>query len=192
MTIFQIIMLLATGFFAYQVYLYIQNIDEEAEPAFMQEQEKIEMEPTVDELIEQADQAYKDDQIEEAQRRLEAVLTKFPDSSEGMNKLAFVLAKQGDKVGAEKYYKASLEIENDDLTHNALATLLVSLGRTQEAEEHYQNALAIDDNYEVTWFNYANLMLELKQIDKAKEMYQKALDIDPEFEQAKEELEKLA
>jgi len=191
MTIFQIIMLAAAAFFAYQVYVYIQGMDEEAEPVFMQESEAIEIEPTPDELIEEADRAYMDGEIEVARKRLEEIVSRYPDFVEGMNKLAFVLAKQGDALGAEKYYKASLELEKDDVTHNALATLLVSLDRNAEAEEHYKKALEIDSGYEVTWFNYANLMLRLGKRGEAKEMYQKVLDIDPDFEQAKEELENL-
>lgn len=185
-------MLLAAGFFAYQVYMYIQNMDDETEPVFMQKSEEIEMQPTPDMLIEEADRAYMDGQIEEAQRRLEEIVARFPDFAEGMNKLAFVLAKQGDKHGAEKYYKASLQLEDDDMTHNALAVLLVSSERFEEAEDHYKKALEIDENYEVTWFNYANLMLRLQREEEAKEMYKKALEISPEFEQAKEELEKLS
>ncbi len=191
MTIFQLIMLLAAGFFAYQMYVYIQNIDEEAEPVFMQESEVIEIEQTPDELIVKADEAYSDGQIQEAQKRLEEIVTRFPDFAEGMNKLAFVLAKQDDKNGAEKYYNSSLEIKDDDVTHNALATLLVSMGRPEDAQEHYKKALEIDDNYELTWFNYANLMLSLGREKEAKEMYKKAIEIEPDFEQAKEELKKL-
>lgn len=193
MTVFQLIMLAAAAFFAYQVYMHIQNIDEDAEPQFMNELEQIKAEPTVDELIQEADQAYMDGQLEEAQRRLESIVEKFPDFAEGMNKLAFVLAKQDKKEEAEKLYKASLDIaKDDDLTHNALATLLVSMDKTDEAEEHYRKALNIDSEYEVTWFNYANLMLRLGKQEEAKEMYQKALLINPDFNEAKAELENLA
>lgn len=192
MTFFQLIMLAAAAFFAYQVYMHIQNLDNEAEPEFIQEVQEIEIKPTPNELIAKADEAYVDGQIDEAQKRLEEIVLIFPDFAEGMNKLAFVLAKQGDMQGAEKYYKASLEIESDDVTHNALAILLVSLERMEEAEEHYKKALEFDDNYEVTWFNYANMMQSLGKTEEAKNMYRKALEIDSNFEQAKEELENLA
>ena len=192
MTLFQIIMLLVTAFFAYQVYIYIQSIDTEAEPAFMKEPEAIESEPSAEELIQEADKAYLDDDFEKAQSLLEHVVRTHPTLAEGMNKLAFVLAKRGDRGSAQRYYEASLDVEpNDDMTHNALATLLSSMDKVQEAEEHYKKALEIDDNYEVTWFNYANLMLKLERTAEARVMYQKALEIDPDFEQAKEELEKL-
>ncbi len=192
MTIFQIIMLLAAAFFAYQVYVHIQNIDEDKEPVFMQETEVIELQPTPDELIAEADQAYMDGKLQRAQSLLEGIVEKHPDFAEGMNKLAFVLAKQGDKTNALKYYKASLEIDAvDDMTHNALATLLASMDRLQEAEEHYKRALEIDSDYELAWFNYANLMLRLERPEEAKKMYQKALEINPDFKEAGEELEKL-
>lgn len=192
MTLFQIIMFLATAFFAYQVFIYIQNIDEDAEPAFMKEPEVIEQEVSLDELMQEADQAYMDDKVDKAQSLLEDIVRAHPAFAEGMNKLAFVLAKQGDNESAQSYYEASLGIEpNDDMTHNALATLLSSMDKNEEAEEHYKKAIEIDDNYEITWFNYANLMLKLERNTEARVMYQRVLDIDPEFEQAKEELEKL-
>ena len=192
MTLFQIILLLASAFFAYQVYMHIQNIDEDAEPIFGQEPEQIEMEPTADERIEEADRAYMDGDIDRARTLLEDTVKRFPDLSEAMNKLAFILAKQGNAQAAEEQYRVSLAIApDDDMTHNALATVLVSLDKDEEAEEHYKKALEIDENYEVTWFNYANLMQKTGQIEKAKEMYEKALQIDPEFEPAREELEKL-
>ena len=192
MTLFQIILMLAAAFFAYQVYMHIQNIDEDAEPVFGQEPEQIEVEPTEDERIEEADRAYMDGDIDRAKTLLASTVERFPDSSEAMNKLAFILAKQGNVQEAEEQYRASLAIApDDDITHNALATVLVSIDKDEEAEEHYKKALDIDDNYEVTWFNYANLMQKTGQTEKAREMYEKALLIDPDFAPAREELENL-
>lgn len=192
MTLFQIILMLAAAFFAYQVYMHVQNIDEDAEPVFAQEPEAIEMEPTADERIEEADQAYMDGDLDRAKTLLEGTVERFPDLPEAMNKLAYIMAKQGNMPEAEEQYKASLAIEpNDDMTHNALATVLVSLDKDDEAQTHYKKALEIDDNYEVTWFNYANLMQKTGELEKAREMYEKALLIDPDFAPAREELEKL-
>ena len=194
MTPFQIILMLAAGFFAYQVYVYIQGIDEDAEPAFMKEPEVIEeIQPSSDELIEEADKAYVDGNIENAKSLLEKIVLLYPQLAEARNKLAFVLSKLGENEEAKKQYKASLNIEaNDDMTHNALAVLLVSMNELDMAEEHYQKALEIDDNYELTWFNYANLMLQLGKGQDARKMYEKALEIAPDFEQAHEALKKLS
>ena len=192
MSPFQILMLLASGFFAFQMYKHIQQMDDDTEPAFMKEPEVLEHEASVQELLEEADQAYMDDRIDIAQTRLEAIVQKFPDVAEGMNKLAFVLAKQGKNEEAEHYYKKSLEIDpNDDMTHNALAKLYADMGKNIQAQEHYKQALKIDDNYEVTWFNYAKLMESLGEIEEAKHMYIKALEIDPDFEPARKASENL-
>ena len=194
MTPFQIILMLAAGFFAYQVYVYIQGIDEDAEPAFMKEPEVIEdTQPSSDELIEEADKAYVDGNIENAKSLLEKIVLLYPQLAEARNKLAFVLSKLGENEEAKKQYIASLNIEaNDDMTHNALAVLLVSMNELDMAEEHYQKALEIDDDYELTWFNYANLMLQLGKGQDARKMYEKALEIAPDFEQAHEALKKLS
>lgn len=193
MTLFQIILMLAAGFFAYQVYIHIQGIDEDAEPESMRELEVPAVTaPSADEMIEEADQAYMDDDIDRAGIILGNVVRDYPELAEARNKFAFVLSKQGNKQEAVKQYEASLEIEaNDDMTHNALATLLASMDENERAEKHYKQAIDIDDNYEVTWFNYANLMLKLDRKDEARQMYQKALEIAPGFEEAKEALESL-
>jgi Tfp pilus assembly protein PilF len=189
-------MLAAAAFFAYQVYAHIQNIDEDAEPEFLTPTEavpEVEKAPSFDELIEEADRAYIDGDIEKTKELLEDIVKKFPTMAEGMNKLAFVLSKENENDEALLYYRASLRIDpQDDMTHNAIARLLATLHKDKEAEEHYKAALEIDDNYEVTWFNYADLMSSLGKKEEAKQMYQKALKIDPKFEEAKEKLENLA
>ena len=196
MSIFQLIMLAAAAFFAYQVYVHIQNIDEDAEPESqrdMQEMQEAKLEPSFDERVKEADEAYMDDKADVAKELLEGIVKDFPANAEGMNKLAFILSKQGENEEALLYYRASLRIdENDDMTHNAIAKLLALMGKNEEVEEHYKAALAIDDNYEITWFNYASYMLSLGKVEEAKEMFTKALAIEPTFEEAKEELERLS
>jgi len=193
MSMFQLLMLIASGFFAFQMYKHIQQIDENEEPAFMKEPEVIEKEPSVEELISYADKAYMDDRIDIAQERFEAIVEQFPSSAEARNKLAFILASQGKNEEAEAYYKASLEIDsNDDMTHNALAKLYAQMGKNIQAQEHYKLALKIDDNYEITWFNYAQLMEDLGEKQEAIQMYEKALHIDPDLVEAKKALENLA
>jgi len=195
MTIFQLIMLAAAAFFAYQVYIHIQNIDEDAEPESIRELEEMNaviQAPSFDERIEEADKVYMDGDIAKAKELLEKIVKEFPSIAEGLNKLAFTLSKLGEDDESLLYYKASLRIdENDDMTHNAIARLLASMQKYEEAEKHYQDAIEIDDNYEVTWFNYAKLMLLIDEKDRAKEMFEKAIEIDPDFDEAKEEVEKL-
>ncbi|HIC43567.1 MAG TPA: tetratricopeptide repeat protein [Sulfurimonas sp.] len=194
MSIFQVIMLAAAAFFGYQVYMHIQNIDEEAEPESIKEveEEVVDLAPSFDDRVKEADEAYMDDNVDKAKELLEGIVKDYPSTAEGMNKLAFILSKKGENEEALLYYRASLRIdENDDMAHNAIARLLSTMNKSIEAEEHYELAIKIDDNYEMTWFNYANLMLSLGKKEEAKKMFQKALEIDPSFEDAKKELEAL-
>jgi len=204
MTIFQLIMLATAAFFAYQVYVHIQNIGEDEEPESMREMDEIDVAQLnsavseqeeaaqFSERIEEADKSYVDGDIQKAKELLEGIVKDFPTMAEGMNKLAFILSKLGEKDDALLYYRSSLRIDaNDDMTHNAIARLLSSMNKMQEAEEHYKAAVKIDDNDETTWFNYASLMISLEKIDEAKQMLQRALTIDPSFEEAKAELERL-
>ena len=103
MTIFQLIMLAVAAFFAYQVYMHIQNIDEEAEPESMKEIEEIqeaELAPSFDQRVEEADKVYMNDDIQKAKELLEEIVKEFPTMAEGMNKLAFVLSKLDEKEDA--------------------------------------------------------------------------------------------
>ncbi|MDX1296529.1 MAG: tetratricopeptide repeat protein, partial [Sulfurimonadaceae bacterium] len=80
----------------------------------------------------------------------------------------------------------------DDLVHNAMASIFREQGAFEKAKEHYEAALGIDPEYEVTYFNYANLLIDMEESEEAKKMYEKALEIKPDFMQAKFELEKLS
>ncbi|MDF1881872.1 tetratricopeptide repeat protein [Sulfurimonas sp. MAG313] len=205
MSVFQLIMLGVSAYFAYQVYLHIQKIDEDAEPKSMQALDEMQMaEPELslnteedeqkiyDERIAQADKAYMDDDLAQAKTLLESVVHDYPIRAEGMNKLAFILSKEGEDTDALLYYRASLRVaQNDDMTHNAIARLLVKMNKNDEAEEHYLAAIKIDDNYEITWFNYSELMLVFGRREEAIKMLNKALEIDPDFEEAKASLQKL-
>jgi tetratricopeptide (TPR) repeat protein len=189
MTLFQIILLVATAFFAYKVYEHVQGLQNEgtkgrfgggSAPADPRN------------LVEQADESYKTGDLFRAKRLLEDAERLRPNDPEVLNRLAYVLAKTGEKSAAVEKYEASLAIENDDVTHNALASVLKSEGRLDEAEKHYEAALAIDDRYEVTYYNYANLLAERGDNVGAKQMYEKALSIKEDFAEAREALEKLS
>ena len=90
MTSFQIVMLLATAFFAYKIYEFVQNMEDpttrrrEADP-----------EDTA-RLVELADDAYEAGELGKAKALLSEADVLSPDSPEILNKLGFILAKEGD------------------------------------------------------------------------------------------------
>lgn len=191
MSIFQILMLGATLFFAYQIFRHVQTLEDEApktdssnpvsapEPNF----------PNVDILVDQADRAYERGEIENARIALEEASHIEPNNPEIINKLAFVTAKSGDTLKGIKLYERSLELdENDDLTHNAIASLYRQEKAYERAQDHYRKAIEIDDEYAQTFYNYANLLVDMGEVEEARVMYKRALELQSDFPQAREAL----
>jgi len=200
-TLFQIIFLGASAFFAWQIYKFIQNFGdgetklpsdtgtpsrpEPAHPSYPGVQE-------IDTLIDKADTAYGEGSLSEARVYLERAEKQDPNNPEILNKLAFILFKEGSNEEALQKYKRSLAADpDDDLTHNAAAAVLRKLGRLDEAQEHYKNAVDIDDTFEETYYNYGQLLVEKGDNEGARMMFEKALELRPDYAEAKSALETL-
>jgi Tfp pilus assembly protein PilF len=208
-TLFQLILLGATAFFAWQIYKFVSGLRDDApnlpseseSPRARAEaaQKRVEQ-PTpapvegndVNALLAKADNAYADNNLTDARVYLERAEKHDPDNPEVLNKLAFVLFKHGENEEALRKYERSLAIDpGDDLTHNAAAEVLRKLGRYDEAQEHYKAAVDIDENFAETYFNYGELLREKNDIDGARMMFEKALELDPDYAEAKTALEQL-
>lgn len=189
MSLFQILMLAATLFFAYQIFRHVQTLDDAgSEPSGGNP------EPAASAalLVEQADEAYGEGDVAGAKRLLAEAYELDKTDTEILNKLAFVTAKSGERAEAIELYERSLELdENDDLTHNAIASLYRTQGALERAQDHYLKALEIDDAYAQTYYNYGNLLADMHENDEARAMYGRALELDPEFTQARDALASL-
>jgi len=188
MTIFQILMIGATLFFAYQIYRHVQTLDD----SLPQKEEPKIVDTAVfsaSALVEEADSAYERGELERAGTALEEASRVDPENPEILNKLAFVTAKTGDRLRAIELYERSLELdENDDLTHNAIASLYRVENAYERAQDHYLKAIEIDDTYAQTFYNYANLLVDMDEIEEARRMYKRALELQSDFPQAREAL----
>ena len=189
MTIMQIILLGASAFFAFKIYEHVQGLQERDDMA--DEQETIEERVDIDALVQEADKAYDAGRLLEARELLQKAHNHDSSVPELANRLGFVLSAMGNNEEALKLYNHSLSLQEEDVTHLAIASQLKVLGRLDEAADHYKRAIELDPEYEVTYFNYANLLVDMKRIAEAKMMYEKALEIEPGLEAAQEELDKL-
>lgn len=190
MSTFQILMLGATLFFAYQIYRHVQTLEDAPEKkADVNESAAVANIPTAEALVAQADHAYESGEIETAKGALTEASQIEPNNPEIINKLAFVTAKSGDTLKGIELYERSLELdENDDLTHNAIASLYRQEMAYERAQDHYRKAIEIDDEYALTFYNYGNLLVDMGNIEEARSMYKRALEIDSDFSQAREAL----
>ena len=185
MSTFQILMFGATLFFAYQIYRHVQTL-EDKEP--QKDTPKV-MDSAVfsaEALVEQADDAYKHGDIENAKTILAEASQIEPNNAEILNKLAFVTAKTGNRLEGIELYERSLELdENDDLTHNAIASLYRAENAYERAQDHYLKAIEIDSSYPQTYYNYGNLLVDMGQIEEARDIYKRALDLQSDFPEAR-------
>ncbi len=188
MSTFQILMFAATLFFAFQIYQHVQNLEDKT-PNKNNPEEGDSAVFSTESLVEEADDAYERDEIERAQSILEEAYRLEPSNPEIVNKLAYVTAKNGDRLKGIELYERSLELdENDDLTHNAIASLYRAEKAYERAQDHYLKALEIDDTYAQTFYNYGNLLVDMDEVEEARAMYKRALELQSDFPQAREAL----
>ena len=202
MTVFQLLMLGASAFFAFKIYEHIQTLQNpEDRPTkanddkgFSDEQKGLNtFSPfSSDELIEKADEAYEEEDFEKALAFLMEADAKDSNNPDVIFKIAYILQKQGDNEEAIKYYKQALELDKEnEYIHNAMATIYRANGEFTSAKIHLKNSIEIDDKNPITYYNYGNLLVDMGSNEEAIIMYEIAIELNPDFEEAKEELEKI-
>ncbi|WP_373036487.1 tetratricopeptide repeat protein [Sulfurimonas sp.] len=197
MTIFQLLMLGASAFFAFKIYEHIQTLqepDEQNDISNQNEQKSAKafspFDPEV--LVEKADESFEEKDFQKALALLIEADAKDPQNSDILFKIGYILQQTNDNEEALKYYKQALEIDKDnEFLHNSIASAYRANGEYISAKMHLSASLDIDDSNSVTYYNYGNLLVDMKHLEEAKAMYAKALELNPDFSQAKEELEKL-
>lgn len=197
MTIFQLLMLGASAFFAYKIYEHIQTLqdpqEENGAEDVIYEKSAVAFSPFSPEaLVQKADKAFEDDDKVKALALLNEANAKNPNNPDILFKIAYILQQQNDDQEALKYYKDALHVDvKNEYIHNAMASIYRKNGEFTSAKMHLHSSLEIDSQNPVTYYNYGNLLVDMKRDEEAAEMYKKALEINPEFTEAKEELEKL-
>ena len=94
-------------------------------------------------------------------------------------------------------YQTALGLYPDYLTTHAgfatnLGSLLLDLGRTKEAGEVLELAVAVNPQWSVTHYNLGLVYAKLGQYDKAEEAWRQALSLRPEDPQVHSSLSRLA
>lgn len=89
-------------------------------------------------------------------------------------------------------YPYTLQFSQTARLHNNLAMAYADAGEAERAIEHYQQAIALDDNYPQTRYNLGRTYRELNQPARAEAEFKRALQINPRFDLAKVALLELA
>lgn len=196
MTTLQLLMLIASGFFAFKIFQHVQTLqdpEDKKDNAGQDERGAKTFSPFDPEaLIEKADEAFEQKDYQKALALLIEADAKEPKNPDTLFKLGYILQQTNDHEEALKYYKEALEVDkNNEFIHNAMASAYRARGEFASAKLHLEASLAIDDKNPITHYNFGNLLVDMKHEEEAKEMYKKALALDADFAQAREELEKL-
>ena len=198
MTVFQLLMLGASAYFAFKIYEHIQTLKDSEENSLnnFENQESRTADAfsifSPEALVQRADEAFENDDYQKALAFLIEANAKAPNNGEILFKLGYILQQSGDLDEAIKYFKEALEVDkNNEYIHNSMASIYRSRGEFTSAKLHLKASLDIEDENPITYYNFGNLLVDMQNNEEAVQMYEKALELNPEFTEAKEELEKL-
>jgi len=195
MTLFQLLMLAASAFFAYKIYEHVQTLKDEpaqGESGDMPRSVEAFSVFSPESLTLRADEAYEEGDYSKAMALLNEAHAKDPSNGEILFKLGYMQYKNNLLEDAIDSYKGALELDKEnEYIHNSLASVYREKEEFASARMHLNASLDIDDMNPATYFNYGNLLVDMKNIPEAIRMYEKALELEPELEAAKIEIEKL-
>jgi len=196
MTLFQLLMLGASAFFAYKIYEHIQTLKDPQENKHMGAQDERSAEAfspfDASSLLEKADEAMQKGDLQKALAIYSEANIKEPKNAETLFKMGYTLVQQKREDEAMEYYKEALELDqNNTYIHQAMASLYRKIGEFSSARNHLNKSLELDATNPITYYNYGNLLVDMKHFEEARAMYEKAIALNPDFEEAKKELEKI-
>lgn len=95
------------------------------------------------------------------------------------------LAQRGDAAGASACARRALELDpQSPEVHNLLGYTAALLGETDEALDHYRQAIALDETYFEAMLNAAEVLIPLGDWDEAVSLCDDALDLAETDEEA--------
>jgi tetratricopeptide (TPR) repeat protein len=196
MTVFQLLMLGASAFFAFKIYEHIQTLQDSDEESVHTTDESKSIDAfspfSPEALVEKADKAYEEEDFQKAVALLTEANAKDANNADILFKLGYILQQLGNDDEALERYKESLELDKEnEFAHNAIASLYRKNAEYASAKLHLHASLEIDGNNPVTYYNFGNLLVDMEKNTEAIEMYKKAVELNPDFSEAKEELQKL-
>lgn len=146
MTLFQLLMLGASAFFAYKIYEHVQTLQEPVS-------ESDESNRTADafstfdsaSLLEKADDEVLAGNLDKALAIYSEANIKEPGNDETLFKMAYTLGLQNRNEEALEYYKEALEIDpNNPFSYLEMGYIYLKEGEIASARTHFSKALELD------------------------------------------------
>ena len=207
MTLFQIMMLGASAYFAFKIYEHIQTLEEPERTNTNKNKNKVNYDKytskkkktletfspfNADELVEKASNSIAENDFEKALAFLKEADAKDENNADILYQIGYVYQHQNDYDNALSFYKKALDFDKkNEYIHNSIASIYRQNKEFTSAQMHLRSSIDINDKNAVTYYNYGNLLVDIDNKEEAINMYKKAIEIKPDFTEAKEELEKL-
>ena len=197
MTVFQLLMLGASAFFAFKIFQHIQTLQDPQPNAQDDNDDRprsADAFSTFDSssLIEKGDEALEKGDLQKALAIYSEANIKEPNSADTLFKMGYTLGLQERDDEALDYYKEALELDQyNTYIHQAMASIYRKNREFASAKLHLNALVEIDDSNPITFYNYGNLYADMEHPEEARRMYLEAIELNPDFNEAKEELEKL-
>ena len=155
MTLFQLIMLGASAFFAYKIYEHIQTLQDSPETENVNTEDEqprsAEAFSTFDSasLIEKADEALEKGDLQKAMAIYSEANIKEPKNDETLFKMGYALSLQKRYEEALEYFKEAVSVDGQNpFTHLEMAKIYIQDEEYESATMHLNEALEIEPELE--------------------------------------------
>ena len=127
--------------------------------------------------------------IDQAEQIFQQLIKEFDKDFQLKIDISDALIEAQEYKKAIKYLKLAHK-DNPKSVHvfNRLGTILRKLGKYDQSEKAYMQALKLDPDDEYLYFNVGRLYIDSQNWEKAAQMAQKAVNLNPQFKQAKKML----
>ncbi len=153
MTLFQIIMLGASAYFAFKIYEHMQTLQDPKEKNIQNEDEPanrtIDAFSTFDSstLIEKADEEREKENLERALAIYSEANIKDPNNAEILFKMGYTLALQGRDPEALEYLFESIKNDaSNPFSYEEVSKIYEKMGDSEKAQQYHKMAVEIDEN----------------------------------------------
>ena len=144
MTIFQLLMLGASAYFAFKIYEHIQTLQEPNQNDSASSHSSM---VDIDTLIEDADKAREDNNFDRALAIYSEAKQKEPKNAEILFKMGYTMMLQGRDDEALEYFLESLEFDDaNPFAYKEIAKIYAKQGLKEKSDEFYEKARVLDEN----------------------------------------------
>ncbi|NPA60642.1 MAG: tetratricopeptide repeat protein [Epsilonproteobacteria bacterium] len=144
MTVFQLLMLGASAYFAFKIYEHIQTLQD---PQGTNSSDTKTSSFDVDSLLEDADKAREDNNLDRALAIYSEAKQKDPKNAEILFKMGYTMMLQDRDDEALEYFLESLESDDSNpFAYKEIAKIYAKQGLEEKSNEYNEKARKLDEN----------------------------------------------